>query len=87
MDGYNEMDDMGTGYEEACERKYEQMVDAQVREIVEACACEVAGTQEAADALLAGFCDACGWHDGEMAYACDGCARPMARPAASCSRC
>jgi rubrerythrin len=32
---YNEMDDYGTGFEEMAERKYEEMIVAQVREMVE----------------------------------------------------
>lgn len=31
---YNEFDDYGTGFEEAAERKYEEMIDAQVRELI-----------------------------------------------------
>lgn len=58
---YNEFDDYGTGFEEAAERKYNEMIDAQVREIVERCACEKAGTQESTDALLRGRCVLCGW--------------------------
>ena len=58
---YNEFDDYGTGFEEAAERKYEEMIDAQVREIIERCACESAGTQEATNALLRSRCSRCGW--------------------------
>lgn len=59
---YNEFDDYGTGYEEACERKYEEMIDAQVREIVERCPCERPDSQEATAALLRGRCGICGWY-------------------------
>ena len=31
---YNEFDDYGTGFEEAAERKYEEMIDAQIRELI-----------------------------------------------------
>ena len=58
---YNEFDDDGTGFEEAAERAFDQMIDAQVREIVERCDCEKAGTQESTDALLRGYCSRCGW--------------------------
>jgi hypothetical protein len=78
MDGFNELDDMGTGWEEAAEREYERREEAGVEawrvrdayaRIVAAalfaapipCACETAGTIEAADALLSGECRACGW--------------------------
>lgn len=33
---YNEMDDYGTGWEEMAERKWEEMIDSQIREIREA---------------------------------------------------
>lgn len=32
---YNEFDDYGTGYEEAAERAFEQMIDAQMVELAE----------------------------------------------------
>ena len=59
---YNDFDDYGTGFEEAAERKHEEMVDAQVREIVERCACERPDSQESTDALLRGRCSLCGWY-------------------------
>lgn len=31
---YKEFDDYGTGFEEAAERKYEEMIDAQIRELI-----------------------------------------------------
>jgi hypothetical protein len=62
MEGYNEFDDMGTGYEEAAERYFAQMIDAQERAIIEACPCETAGTIEAFDALVSGVCRSCGWN-------------------------
>jgi len=62
MEGFNEYDDYGTGYEEAAERYFAQMIDAQERAIIEACPCETAGSIEAADALLSGSCRSCGWN-------------------------
>lgn len=32
---FNEMDDLGTGWEEMAERKWEEMIDSQIQEIRE----------------------------------------------------
>lgn len=66
MEWLNEMNEMvsfeAEGYEEACERKFAEMIDAQMAEIIDACPCETAGTLEAVDAILSGACRTCGWN-------------------------
>ena len=84
MDWLNEMGEMVAIDAPERETYYEQMIDAQVREIVEACACETAGSNQAVAAILNGFCDTCGWDGSEMAYACRGCGAAVARANASC---
>jgi hypothetical protein len=56
---FNEMDDYGTGWEEMAERKWEEMIDSQIREIAEPCPCYTAGTDSAITALLTGKCPIC----------------------------
>lgn len=36
MEGFNEFDDYGTGWEEMAEAKWEEMIDSQIQEIREA---------------------------------------------------
>jgi hypothetical protein len=62
MDWMNEMGEMIAVDAPERETYYEQMIDAQERAIIEACPCEMAGTIEAADALLSGSCRSCGWN-------------------------
>jgi hypothetical protein len=60
---YNEYDDYGTGWEEQAEAMWEQMIDSQVREILDSCECVKAGTDASLTALLTGRCAACGWRE------------------------
>ncbi len=62
MDWMNEMGEMIAVDAPERETYYEQMIDAQVRGIIEVCPCETAGTIEAFDALVSGVCRSCGWN-------------------------
>ena len=64
---YNEYDDYGTGWEEQAEAMWEQMIDSQVREILDSCECVKAGTDASLTALLTGRCAACGWREKKQA--------------------
>jgi hypothetical protein len=70
---YDELDDMGTGYEEAAEREYDRREEAAIHAVRfpdEAilsffapipCDCAKGDTDAAVGALLTGRCARCGW--------------------------